>query len=156
MAPGSRSGLRVAPAQSARTRHRQRTRRKEGNVRVTHGPGLKVALLQPPLLPVEAIILHILQHHLVFRVKQQVTGRTWSSVLHVVHWREDRTGSAPPQKPPSGSRRASPAGALTFIIGKLKVVIHGGYELLHEEAADARRQVPLTSDLTVQNIRVEI
>lgn len=46
--------------------------------------------------------------------------------------------------------------ALTFIIGKLKVVIHGGDKLLHEEAPDARRQVLLTSDLAAQNIRVEI
>lgn len=57
--------------------------------------------------------------------------------------------------PPSGGG-ASAAAALTFIIGKLKVVIHGGHKLLHKEAADARRQVLLTPDLTAQNIRVEI
>lgn len=52
---------------------------------VTHRPGLKVSLLQPPLLLVEAIILHILLHHLVFGVKEHVTGRARSGVLHVVH-----------------------------------------------------------------------
>lgn len=44
-----------------------------------------MSLLQPPLLPVEAIILHILLHHLIFGVKQHVTGRARSGVLHVVH-----------------------------------------------------------------------
>lgn len=51
---------------------------------------------------------------------------------------------------------ASAAGALTFIIGELKVVVHGGYKLLHKEAPDARRQALLTSDLTAQDICVEI
>lgn len=45
---------------------------------------------------------------------------------------------------------------LTFIIGELEVVIHGGDELLHEEATDAGRQVLLTFDLTFQHIGVEI
>lgn len=121
---------------------------------VTHGPRLKVALLQPPLLPVEAIILHVLLHHLIFRVKQHVTGRARSSVLHVVHWNTLRNSISAVHKP--RSRRPSSASALTFIIGKLKVVIHGGHKLLHKEAPDARRQALLTPDLTVQNIRVEI
>lgn len=45
---------------------------------------------------------------------------------------------------------------LTFIIRELEVVIHGGDELLHEEATDAGRQVLFTFDFTFQHIRVEI
>lgn len=48
------------------------------------------------------------------------------------------------------------ARALTFIIGKLEVVIHGGYKLLHKVAAHAGRQVLLASYLTLQRFHVEI
>lgn len=51
----------------------------------THRPRLKVLFLQSPLLAVEVIVLHILQHHLVFRVEQQVAGCARSSVLYIVH-----------------------------------------------------------------------
>lgn len=121
---------------------------------VTHRPRLKVSLLQPPLLPVEAVILHVLLHHLIFRVKQHVTGRARSSVLRIVHWKRIQKDVSAVEKPLPGGPSA--AGALTFVIGKLEVVIHGGYKLLHKEAPDARRQVLLTSDLTAQDIRVEI
>lgn len=46
--------------------------------------------------------------------------------------------------------------ALTFIIGKLEVVIHGGDKLLHKEAPDAGSQVFLAFHLTLQHISVEI
>lgn len=121
---------------------------------VTHRPRLEVCLLQPPLLPVEAIILHILPHHLIFRVKQHVAGRARRSVLRIVHCKRGQKDVKAAERPPSGGAPA--AGALTFIVGKLKVVIHGGYKLLHKEAPDARRQVLLTSDLAAQNIGVEI
>lgn len=54
---------------------------------MTHRPRLKVAVLESPLLPVEAIVLHVLSHHLVVGVEQHVTGCARSGVLHVVHWR---------------------------------------------------------------------
>lgn len=51
----------------------------------THRPRLEVDILEAPLLPVETIVRYILLHHLVFGVKQHVTGCTRSSVLHIVH-----------------------------------------------------------------------
>ena len=53
------------------------------------------------------------------------------------------------QEPPDSA-------ALTFIVGELEVVIHGGDKLLHEEAANAGRQVLLAGDLTLQRVRVEV
>ena len=52
---------------------------------LTHRPRLKVLILEAPLLLVEMIILHILQHHLVVGVKQNVTGCTRGSVLRIIH-----------------------------------------------------------------------
>lgn len=45
---------------------------------------------------------------------------------------------------------------LTFIIGKLEVVIHRGDKLLHKEASNAGCQVLLAVYLTFQHITVEI
>ena len=44
-----------------------------------------MALLQPPLLPVEAVVCHVLLHDLVAGVEQHVTGRARSRLLDVVH-----------------------------------------------------------------------
>lgn len=55
---------------------------------VTHRSRLEVALREAPLLPVEAIVRYILQHHLVFGVKEHITGCARSSALYVVHWEE--------------------------------------------------------------------
>lgn len=57
----------------------------------THGPRQEVALLQAPLLPVEAVVLHVLLHHLVFGVEQQVAGGAGRGVLHVVHCSHKRS-----------------------------------------------------------------
>lgn len=56
----------------------------------THGARLKVAFLEAPLLPVEAIVRDVLLHHLVLGVEQHVTGRTRCRVLHVVHCEKRR------------------------------------------------------------------
>lgn len=52
--------------------------------------------------------------------------------------------------------KACTVTVLTFIIGKLEVVIHGGNKLLHKEASDARCQMLLTFHLTLQHVSVEI
>lgn len=52
--------------------------------------------------------------------------------------------------------RPLPTRKLTLIVGKLQVVIHGGHELLHEEATHIGGQVSLTVHLALQRFRKEI
>lgn len=111
-------------------------------------------LLESPLLPVEDVIRHVLLHHLVVGVKQHVAGRAGSRPLCVVHCKRSQDDARQDKSNKSDSLIV--VTALTFIIGKLEVVIHGGYEFLHEEPANAGSQVLLAFHFTFQRVDIEI
>lgn len=46
--------------------------------------------------------------------------------------------------------------ALTFVIGELQVVVHGGNKLLHDETPDDRRQVTFAPHLPPEDLDVVI
>ena len=46
--------------------------------------------------------------------------------------------------------------ALTFVIGELQVVVHGGDKLLHDETPDNRRQVAFAPHLPFEDLDVVI
>lgn len=46
--------------------------------------------------------------------------------------------------------------ALTFVIGELQIVVHGGDKLLHDETPDNRRQVAFAPDLPFEDLDVVI
>lgn len=46
--------------------------------------------------------------------------------------------------------------ALTFVIGELQIVVHGGHELLHHETPDDGRQLAFAPHLPLQDLDVVI
>ena len=45
---------------------------------------------------------------------------------------------------------------LTFVIGELKVVVHGGHKIINDETPDDRRQVTFTPHLPLEDLNVVI
>ena len=45
---------------------------------------------------------------------------------------------------------------LTFVIGKLQIVVHGGHKLLNDEASHDRSQVTFTRHFSVKDLYVVI
>lgn len=45
---------------------------------------------------------------------------------------------------------------LTFVIGKLQVVVHGGHKLLDDETSYDRRQVTFTAHFPVEDLYIVI
>lgn len=137
----------------------QRDGHKKGLEVLTHRPRLKVTFLEAPLLPVKAIVRYVLLHHLVFGVKQHVTGCTRCSVLYVIHCKVSQNNASYINVSHKMFSKEVCKVILivpTFIIGKLEVVIHGGYKLLHKETSNAGRQAILAFYLTLQHISVKI
>lgn len=125
----------------------------------THRPRLKVTFLEAPLRPVKTIVRYILLHHLVFGVKQHVTGCTRRSVLYIIHCevsQNDPSYINASHKMLSKEAFKVILVVLTLIIGKLEVVIHGGYELLNKETSNAGCQVVFAFHFTFQDISVKI
>lgn len=50
----------------------------------------------------------------------------------------------------------SPSRELTFVVGKLQVVIHGGHKLLHEVAADVGGEIGFAVHLALEGLCKEI
>lgn len=46
--------------------------------------------------------------------------------------------------------------ALTFVIGELQIVVHGGNKLLHDKTSDNRRQVAFAPHLPFEDLDIVI
>lgn len=108
------------------------------------------------------VISQVVLHDFITGVEQHVAGCTWNGVLQVIHWkhRMDRFMLSVALRFFLSCSRSLVAvvttPALTFVIGELQVVVHGGDKLLYDKTPDDRRQVAFAPHLPPEDLDVVI